>query len=216
VVAHLFYLQEFLGYKEINSVFWTLCQEVQFYLIYALLLATRRPATALIIGAAVSLLWPLGIGPNWGASFLPLWHGFLLGVAAYWAISRKKRSVTILFLTYAAIIGGTSLVLNNSFSLVCTVTAGMIFVLGSAGALGSFLNWGWLQRLGAISYSLYLLHNPVTGAVFRIGKMLGPHSVTWDALWWVLSIIGCIVCASVSWYLIERPSVNLSRKIALR
>src|SRR5580765_2120755 len=34
IVAHLFYAQDFLGYRNINTVFWTLCLEVQFYLVY--------------------------------------------------------------------------------------------------------------------------------------------------------------------------------------
>src|SRR5262245_56640644 len=32
VVAHLFYLQDLLGYPAISTVYWTLCYEVQFYL----------------------------------------------------------------------------------------------------------------------------------------------------------------------------------------
>ena len=42
ITAHMFYLQEMMGYPEINIVFWTLCQKVQFYLVYVLLLALSR------------------------------------------------------------------------------------------------------------------------------------------------------------------------------
>jgi peptidoglycan/LPS O-acetylase OafA/YrhL len=41
IVAHLFCAQDLLRYQNIIGVFWTLCLEVQFYLVYALLLATR-------------------------------------------------------------------------------------------------------------------------------------------------------------------------------
>ncbi len=39
IVAHVFYLQEILGYPEINIVNWTLCLEIQFYLTFCLALA---------------------------------------------------------------------------------------------------------------------------------------------------------------------------------
>ena len=39
IAAHVFYLQEILRVQEINSVYWTLCYEMQFYLLFCLLLA---------------------------------------------------------------------------------------------------------------------------------------------------------------------------------
>src|SRR5262249_34471508 len=45
IAAHLFYLQEALRYSAISTVFWTLCQEIQFYLGYALLLCAAHTFT---------------------------------------------------------------------------------------------------------------------------------------------------------------------------
>jgi peptidoglycan/LPS O-acetylase OafA/YrhL len=36
IVAHIFYLQDLLGFGNISSVFWTLCLEFQFYLIFGI------------------------------------------------------------------------------------------------------------------------------------------------------------------------------------
>ena len=115
IAAHVFYLQEIFGYPGFNSVFWTLCQEVQFYLVFVLLLAVShndpaKPmqgrATALVFAGAalISLLWPLGIlsdGPYRG-SFLPLWHGFLAGAGAYWAW--RNPSSAIYCVAYIAVL----------------------------------------------------------------------------------------------------------------
>lgn len=102
LAAHVLYLQEITGHRKINSVFWTLCLEIQFYLVYAglLWLAGSEPSrphqgrriAAILIGAGfISLLWPLGLGPSLHyALFPPLWHGFLLGAGAYWA-ARKRQ-----------------------------------------------------------------------------------------------------------------------------
>lgn len=86
VAAHLLYLQDILGYQNINSVFWTLCFEIQFYLVFAILLAVGRndpearfngPRTAIIFifAGSVSLLWPLHLNPVLPTGlFPPLWY----------------------------------------------------------------------------------------------------------------------------------------------
>ena len=42
LVSHLFYLQDILGYGDINVAFWTLCIEIQFYLVFCLLLGVSQ------------------------------------------------------------------------------------------------------------------------------------------------------------------------------
>lgn len=223
VVAHLFYLQDILRYREIDTVFWTLCFEVQFYLVYAILLAVgrndpgsrfqgRRTAALLLVAGMVSLLWPLRLGPELPAGlFPPLWHAFLLGVGAYW--SWRDRGALPFFAAYALIIGTSAIIQGDQFSLACTITAATLYVVGVADRLHTALNWRWLQFLGAISYSLYLIHNPITGASFRVGYMLTGRSIFWEAFWWSVSIAACIAVAGALWWAIERPSTRLARKI---
>lgn len=89
IVAHVFYLQDILGFDEINSVFWTLCLEVQFYLVFSLLLMATTTVFPFVF--AISLVWPLGIFPAIPHGlFFPLWFGFLLGVLAYWTWQKKS------------------------------------------------------------------------------------------------------------------------------
>ena len=144
LVAHVFYLQDILGYGNINPVFWTLCMEIQFYLVYAILLALgrnnpearfqgRRTASLLLFAGLLSLLWPLGIGPNLPQGlFPPLWHGFLLGVGAYWAW--RDRGLVPWFTVYALFIGAPSIVNGDWFSLVCVLTAATLLSVGIAGS----------------------------------------------------------------------------------
>ncbi|MFP2923886.1 hypothetical protein ACLESO_01465 [Pyxidicoccus sp. 3LG] len=72
-----------------------------------------------------------------------------------------------------------------------------------------------MQQLGAISYSLYLTHNTVTGALFRVGYRLTGRSPAWEAVWFVLSVGACIGFAWVFHRLIEAPSLALSKRIRL-
>jgi peptidoglycan/LPS O-acetylase OafA/YrhL len=214
VVAHLFYLQEILGFRHINLVFWTLCLEIQFYLAYAALLLSGRPGLALIGAGAVSLLWPLGLVSEPPPGFFPpLWHGFLLGAGAYWAFA--DRRAVIWFLLFSATVAVSVLYSGNLFTLVCVSTALVLFAFGVTGRLQSGLSWRPLQYLGLISYSLYLFHDPVTGAVFRIGYMLTGRYALTEAIWWVISLAACIVFAGIMWWAVERPSMKWARKVRL-
>ena len=225
--AHLFYVQEVLGYPPINLIFWTLCLEVQFYLVYVLMLAMarndpsaplqgRRVMIALAGAALVSLAWPLAFsrgGPGPGR-FLPLWHGFLRGVLAYWAWRNTK--LRAFFLGFALVIAIAAAMRGNAFSLVCVAAALALWVVAISNRVTSALNWSWLQLVGALSYSLYLTHAPIIGASFRVGYMLTGESRAWEIVWTVVTLGACLAFAWVVWRLVEKASIRWARAIPLR
>jgi len=226
MLAHLVYAQDLLGYPQINAVFWTLCLEIQFYFVYVMLLwlsgndpdkplQGRATAAALVIAGLVGLLWAAGIveGTPWPGLFLPLWSTFFVGVAAYWAWRNPQAVVP--FLVFAGIMAVAAVMRGQWFFLVSTITALSIWLVGIRGRLATMLNWRWLQFLGIVSYSLYLTHNPITGAVFRIGSMFPGRGPLWEGLWWLVSIAACVVFAALLWWIVERPSIALARRISL-
>jgi peptidoglycan/LPS O-acetylase OafA/YrhL len=226
LLAHIVYLQDILGYPALSPVFWTLCLEVQFYILYVAILAAcgsnsnafvRDRTTIVALGAAllVALLWPtanIQTSP-WSGSFLPLWYGFLIGVFSYW--STRRRSVTPFFLLTSAILFVFGLWNNNPFALVCVATAMLLSLAAATNKLATGLSYAGVQFLGAISYSLYLIHNPITGASFRVGYMLTGHGLWWEGFWWVVSIAACIASAGIMWWFVERPSMRLARRVRL-
>jgi len=226
LLAHLVYLQEILGYPHLTIVFWTLCLEVQFYFIYVCLLCVsrndpsqpmqgRRTAIVLALAVLVSLLWPTGVLTEapWPGTFVLHWHGFLVGVCGYWAWRNPR--IAPFFLGLVVTISVAAWINDHAFSFVCAATALVLWVFAVSGRIYTALNVSWLQFLGAISYSLYLSHNPVTGATFRIGYMLTGRSPFWEAFWWLGSLAACIAFAAAMWWLVERPSIRWARTIAL-
>ncbi|MBY0562252.1 acyltransferase [Hyphomicrobium sp.] len=226
LVAHVFYLQEALGFREIGPIFWTLCQEVQFYLIYALLLAATRndparsmqggaTAIGVAVAALISLLWPLGIvtWEPWRGSFLPLWHCFLLGAGAYWMWQYPQMAVY--YFSYVAILTLSAAFKLDEVTLAAGLTAMTLWYATTTGGIYRWFSWRWLQFLGLISYSLYLTHNPVSGALFRIGYGLTGRSALTEAFWWAMVILGCILFSAGMWWLIERLSLALAKRINL-
>ena len=121
-----------------------------------------------------------------------------------------------MFAGYTLVILAGDTVRNNSLSITCALTVMLIFVVGAANRLHTLLNWRWLQGLGVLSHSIYFIHNPNTGATFRVGTMLGANSVASNALWRALSIASCIAAVWLMLALVERPSTRLARKIASR
>jgi peptidoglycan/LPS O-acetylase OafA/YrhL len=227
ILAHLFYVQEILGYPSINPIYWTLALEIQFYLVFCLLMglshATRRDSAdrrSLHVVFAIALLvaaaWPLGLfkGNIWPGLFPPHWHGFLLGMLACWAMNGTVKATW--FYAYAALVGFGAAWTANSFAGACVATSTLLLVAARTNGLGSWLGWRWLQFLGLISYSLYLIHNPISGALYNVGFRITGRSAAMEVFWFAVMIATNIVAAASAWWLIERPSLGWAHRVRLK
>lgn len=220
LTAHVFYLHELLHWNALQSVYWTLCLEIQFYLTFLalLLLADRLPqrwglAAVFAAAAGISLLWPTEVLPSAPLEgvFLPLWHAFLLGVFAYW--TWHGRMPLWSFLLYAGALTLAGLVYPNAFTILCVATASLLLVAGRCGKMHTWLSWRWLQWIGMISYSIYLIHLPVSGAAFNIGYRLVHRSAASEAGVLAGVIALNLLAAWCFWWLLERPSIALSKRV---
>ena len=221
IIAHLFYAQDLLELESINRVYWTLCLEIQFYLLFCILIAIvqyfqkyYKKANFLIFFcvAIISILWPLGLIKQnlYPGLFFPHWHGFLLGVFAYW--SWKKKLPAVFFYTYTIPILVVGISIGSKFGIAAALSALFVHEASKLGYISS-MNWKWLQFLGMISYSLYLTHNPVIGASFFITYKLIGNSVVAQLIALIIAIITCILFAFLFWWIFEKWSIKLSKKI---
>jgi peptidoglycan/LPS O-acetylase OafA/YrhL len=228
VVQHIFFVQDFFGTPQINIVFWTLCVEIQFYIVFAVLLwfadlMEKRFdilfARNLVIMAAcfVALLWPLKIMSTvfWQGGFIGFWYSFLAGVMVCWAWLNKGMllNASIAYCLTLLVIG---LAYRESFVIVAALTANLIMFTGIKQKMHRWLNWPILQWLGLISYSLYLLHNPITGASMNVSRRLLPSGLYADICSAFVAILVCLVAAYMSYLIFERPSVKWSQSVVLK
>jgi peptidoglycan/LPS O-acetylase OafA/YrhL len=166
-----------------------------------------------LLGAAAvaSLPWPLGIGPSVPHGlFPPHWHGFLLGVASYWAWKEPGCRPFVAAWGGLLVLGAWRT--GSDFTAVCAATALLLHAAARGGRLNA-LDRRWLQGIGTVSYSLYLCHNPITGAVFRLGFGLTGRTLATEILWLAVALVACLGGAAALWWLVERPSQILSRRI---
>lgn len=225
VVAHILYLQEFLQVPEINPVFWTLTFEIQFYLVLcgALCLATAADRRGWAFGRRLifALLFALALAGATGVTdrivpglFIHFWHAFFVGTLAYWSIAGRRFRLPLAILVLAI-----QLPIHHEesgFAIVSAATALILLATSLNGWIYRGLNGRVFQWLGLISYSLYLLHNPVTGAAAFLGRKLHGEGVAADCAVLAEAVAASILAAAAYYYLVERAAHRLSRRIAMR
>jgi peptidoglycan/LPS O-acetylase OafA/YrhL len=223
IVAHLFYLQGFLGYPQIVGVFWTLCYELQFYLALVVLTGVwqwLRPVLRtqwLVFGPLwVASLWCITTSPDPTDEALAVygWPYFFLGVAVNWVHNGDEPPHVL-----AIVAAGTAALLPfvPLKAGIALVTAAAIFWVSASGELTSLTLGRALQYLGRISYSLYLVHMLVGTPLVRFMlRHLGPVHFTTAVVLTGIAVAVSVAAAHLMYVLVERPAVEWSRRLQLR
>lgn len=211
VIAHILYIPLIIDQPLINSVYWTLTFEVQFYLflVAGLALAGRYRVMAIVVMALLAMASGIGLFQSLPRGiFLHLWHPFMIGALAYWSIGDRRW--LLLFAPLLVIVLG-----GDTFAVISGLTALGLLGLGITGKLGTALSWRPLMMLGTISYSLYLIHNPITGAVAFVMRRLVGTGIAADAVVALIATGASIAVAGLFWWAVERPSQAFARRIPL-
>ena len=207
VLLHLGYLNAFVGQPWINVVFWTLAVEFQFYVLIALLFRPLarvprgfRGAAAVLIGSA-AFLWP---DPAYVVHYLPL---FALGIATFDLFTERTGRVEF-GLTAAALttIGGVAMGWPMALAGIATAVC-IAFV--RVRVPRPFV---WL---GALSYSLYLLHVPIGGRVINFGARWA-DSLPEHVVVLALALAVSLAASYLMYRFVEEPSQRLSSSISYR
>ncbi len=225
---HVLYLADLLHYPMIQPVYWTLCLEIQFYLVFALLMmmatvlrrwtSPERAFYAVLLPCMTFAdLWPLGLKPFSNHELFPeQWYQFLSGVAVYWAVSRPgDLRAALLAFGNALLLGGAAAVRQDATVAMGAAAALLILLAGIRGTLTTWLGSRPFLLLGGISYSLYLIHNPLTGAMYRAGYRISGRSLALEVCWFVVVIVGCVALSGLFSWAVEKPSLAFSRRIQM-
>jgi peptidoglycan/LPS O-acetylase OafA/YrhL len=226
IIANMFYLQGLLSVKNIDSVFWTLCIELQFYLVFAILLwiiaklalvhRILNRQVLLQFAAWVSLAFvegPTALDLGVPGLFLPFWYSFMAGLMAChgWKQAGWVRASAVAFILSVVALAWVQ---HSVFMAAVGVSAASLLVVGLMGEMSRGLNWAPLQSLALCSYSLYLLHNPITGASVNLLRRFVLAGVWSDVLVGLGSVGLCLVMARFAYRWVEVPSMNRSKRWA--
>jgi peptidoglycan/LPS O-acetylase OafA/YrhL len=221
VLAHLFYLQDLLGFGEpINHICWTLCIEIQMYLFFCaaigLIQAVRLDYHVVLTAVAMLALgWPLGLFPSpLGRFFLANEYCFLAGAVAWWWNERSIPRWLVLMSAGTFVVAGAWHFDINI--CVAFATAGLLALAGSMGKLNSWLKAKPWQFFGAVSYALYLTHQPVCDLAARLQRRSGFSSAGGGLCFLVLVYLASLALAYLLRITVELPSIRLSHRLKVR
>jgi peptidoglycan/LPS O-acetylase OafA/YrhL len=220
IVAHIFYLQAYLGFPQIVGVFWTLSYEIQFYLVLTILtgVAQWKLRSRWLVFAPlwiVSALCIAGVLDPIQAVFVWGWPYFFLGVVVNWVHNQDEPPLALIVVAIAT---AALIPFDAPKAITALVTCAAIYVVSLRGQLASLTLGRVMQFLGRISYSLYLVHMLVGTPAVRFGlryvqhhggKMTFPYALGLIVLELGLSI----VAAYVMYLVIERPAVRWSHRL---
>lgn len=227
IFAHMLFLQDFLGIRNIITVFWTLCIEVQFYIAFALLMWLADQAAGsetfksrnhfIWASALLALLWPSELihSIGWKGGFIAFWYSFMTGVLCAQTLSGTLQS-KVVALGYSAVVLLIGVLGDDSFAMAAGLTGLSFCLLLNRSVTLGFLTSYPVQKMALISYSLYLFHSPVTGTFMRVYRRFMPEGLASDILATVLIIVCCIVVAAIAYLLFERPAIAWSRRIKFK
>jgi peptidoglycan/LPS O-acetylase OafA/YrhL len=231
LTANLLFLQDLLGYGNIAVGTWFVCVDLQIAFSFAALLWLARRLTFGGDGGAgawaiVALFAPLGLlslfyfnlDPRYDAWAIYFFFTPLLGAAAWWTL--EGRLPRAAFWGYVALLAGGAAyrwhlgpcyrkTLEIAFALAAAL---LIYAAGRRGRLGNWLSARWMQYLGRVSYSLFLIHYPVGWLVLALGSRWDNNN-PWIALaWFAAALAASIPAAELLYRAVERPCLRLSAR----
>ncbi|MDH3315656.1 MAG: acyltransferase [Gammaproteobacteria bacterium] len=228
-LTNLTMLQEFIGFTNLDNVFWSLTVELAFYAIMGILFATGlwpRIEVVAAIWLALACLWSLvdqhlGIGlPAFLPRFLILRHvPFFVAGIMFYRVTVKGLTPQRLALILAALaatgwidaVPGTNAAALGWIDALRRVGVAVILFAIFSLAVTDKLRFAvspvtlWLGR---ISYPLYLSHrNLGFSTMFRLHELGVP-------VWFVFTVtlVGALVLATALAYLVERPAMRALRQ----
>ncbi|WP_199423605.1 acyltransferase family protein [Actinotalea solisilvae] len=201
-------LQEPLGVRHVDGVYWTLWAELRFYAVVALLAAFGITRARVL---ALAVLWPVAgsladaAGIHWLATALvseyaPLFAGGMLLYLVHrdghavlpWALVGLNVALAVAHVVPAQM---RSLTRNTAYEPSAVLIGGLVVGCFASVAVLTLtrlqrLDWPFLTSVGALTYPLYLVHE---------------H---WG--WWVISLVHDVVPTPVALGLAIAASVGLA------
>lgn len=207
VALHIGYLINFFPeYHWLNDVYWTLAIEFQYYIFIALSLSlfVNEKIYYRIVGYLLIIL--LNFLPSNVEHFPYYSMLFLIGIVTF-SFKANIISQFEFWIVFVLSLVFLSIYINYVYAIVGGATA-LVIIYFSDVKIYLF------DALGKISYSIYLIHPIIGGAIINVGSR---HvSTTYERIALVcFGFIITLLSSYVMYLLIERPSKTASSKINL-
>jgi peptidoglycan/LPS O-acetylase OafA/YrhL len=225
-VAHLFFLQDFLGYEHLSAGVWFVCINFQMGLIYVAMLFLRdaltrwlgyptgdsRTHVPMIAGWMISVfsLFFFNLHPDWDSWAIYFFPYFFMGIVVHHALQSKRFEAGFWFYIFVVAVA-------MAFGWRWRLASALIVGLLVFGAAKSGLGNCWpksrlIARMGQVSYSLFLVHFPVLIVVATVWERLGWTSPAYAVVGLFTAFLASVATSFAFHRYIEIPVAGLFRK----
>jgi peptidoglycan/LPS O-acetylase OafA/YrhL len=204
LLLHFGYLNDLFHAPWVNVVYWTLAIELQWYLLVGLmmpLLASARRSARFAAILAMVLPYFVIYWDRLVFHFLPV---FLIGVFVFQYRAR--------IIARREMLGFLAVMVLAMYRVSGWLVPAVAVPTGLLIAFSSFEN-PIADRVGDISYSLYLLHLPIGVSVIGCFSHWLPYSGYYIGVLDVIGVAASMWAAWVMYQFIEKPSQELSSSI---
>lgn len=218
LLAHLFFLQDILGYEPLSAGLWFVCINFQIGLLYAGLLWLRD-------GPGRERVDAVGLG-GWGLSIFSLFHANLDTAWDVWALyffpyffmgvivhrARRGGAAAVEFCLFLALLMAT-MAFEWRWRLGIAVAVGLLLFAGDRfGFVSSWPRNRPIAWLGRVSYSLFLIHFPVLVLVGALWTRLGWNQPLNALAGLIFAFLLSLMAAALFHRWIEAPAGRLARR----
>ncbi|RYU91486.1 acyltransferase [Mucilaginibacter terrigena] len=205
IFYHLTYLVPFVtNAKWYLNVYWTLAIEFQFYIIIGLVypVLMKIPAKSAVVAVIIPAVVCIALGANYSGIIVTNLYNFTMGFILFmWYVKKINTGFFI-----------ASLLLFAGYVMAAVSIKSGLFPLLTVAFVVLYKHKFSLKPLmftGKISYSLYLLHMPVT---YILVGWLRSRQIEPFYLFFA-SLITSIIVSAIFYALIERPAINYSKRL---
>lgn len=227
VASEVFFVQYILGYSSTSTGLWFICIEVQFFLLFlAMLFVVQRlrrrgPVDAAQVGwpsrlvvfvpMALLSLFLFNLSDQYHAWVVYFFGVLFLGTILCWTLDGSVPRAAFWLYILAIVV---RLAVRPTMQLEVALSAAvLIYGVGRLGRLNRWLSFRWLQYLGTISYSLFLVHYPVSHVVKCIAHRLTGDTPGIALAWLGLAFALSVVAAHFFYHWVERPASQLAERL---
>jgi peptidoglycan/LPS O-acetylase OafA/YrhL len=224
VLAHVFFLQDILGYPALSAGLWFVCIDFQLSVMLVALLFLRDagrgrhgPDWAFYAPGwllALASLFYFNLHPEYDAWGLYYFAHFFLGVLLAKVVGSASRgSEFAWFLAMMAV----ALMLDWRWRIaIAMLTGAGLFASAKAGLIERWPRSRIVAYLGRTSYSLFLIHFPVLIVVETVWMKLG-WTLPWSAFGGLIAAYVVSLIAAEAFYVaVEMPAWRASRRCQWR
>ena len=197
VIAHVFLLQDLLGQEALSAGIWYVAIDLQLFALCVLLFSLARGLTQrgprlpdqlgvwlVCVLALLSLLF-FNRRPGLDTTALYFFASYALGMRAFWLANEANASMRIRWVLCVAVVCSLALVLDFRGRLALAMAVALLLVwLQSRWQSGHTRNgWRlrWLEQIGQMSYSIFLIHFPVCVLVNAVVTYFWPGQLLANA-----------------------------------